>query len=156
MSPHSFPSHPPFTVPSEMTMDSRAVLSSHHIRRLLRAAVLACAAFAGTAALAHDDHGKSQHGGIMAEAATFQGELVAGPKGPMLYLTDHGRPVPTAGASGKLVVLAGGQRSDLALSPAGDNRLAPAQSMPLPNGARAVATVTLKDGRSGALRFDVK
>jgi hypothetical protein len=139
-----------------MTMDSTPVLPPHRARRLLRAAALVCAALAGTAALAHDDHGKPQHGGIVAEAGTFQGELVAGPKGPTLYVTDHGQPVPTAGASGKLVVLAGGQRSDLALSPAGDNRLAPAQPLPLPKGARAVATVTLKDGRSGALRFDVK
>jgi hypothetical protein len=137
-------------------MTSTPVLPSHRARLLLRAAVLACAALAGTAALAHDDHGKPQHGGIVAEAGTFQGELVAGPKGPTLYVTDHGQPVPTAGASGKLVVLAGGQRSDLALSPAGDNRLAPAQPLSLPKGARAVATVTLKDGRSGALRFDVK
>ncbi len=137
-------------------MNFRSVLSSHHTRRLLRAGVFACAALAGTAALAHDEHGKPQYGGIMAEAATFQGELVAGPKGPTLYVTDHGQPVPTVGASGKLVVLVGAQRSDLALLPAGDNRLAPAQSMPLPKGARAVATVTLKDGRSGALRFDVK
>lgn len=141
-------------------MDSRSVLSSRRTRRLLRAAVLACATLAGTAALAHDEHGKPRHGGLMAEAGSFQGELVAGPQGPTLYLTDHGRPVTTAGASGKLVVLAGGQRSDLALSPAGENRLAPAQPqplpLPLPKGARAVATVTLKDGRSGALRFDVK
>jgi len=139
-----------------VVMPSTPGLPPHRALRLLRAAVLACATLAGTAALAHDGHGKPQHGGIVAEAGTFQGELVAGPKGPTLYLTDHGQPVPTAGASGKLVVLAGGQRSDLALSPAGDNRLAPAQPMPLPKGARAVATVTLKDGRSGALRFDVK
>ena len=137
-------------------MDATPVLPTHRARRQLRAAVLACATLAGTAAFAHDDHGKPRHGGIVSEAGTFQGELVAGPKGPTLYLTDHGQPVPTAGASGKLVVLAGGQRSDLALSPAGDNRLAPAQPMPLPKGARAVATVSLKDGRSGALRFDVK
>lgn len=137
-------------------MDATPVLPPHRARRLLRAAVLACATLAGTTALAHDDHSKPQYGGVVAEAGTFQGELVAGPKGPTLYLTDHGKPVPTAGASGKLVVLAGGQRSDLALSPAGDNRLAPAQPMPLPKGARAVATVSLKDGRSGALRFEVK
>jgi len=139
-----------------VAMTSTPVLPPQRALRLLRAAVLACATLAGTAALAHDEHGKPQHGGIVAEAGTFQGELVAGPKGPTLYLTEHGKPVPTAGASGKLVVLAGGQRTDLALSPAGDNRLAAAQPQPLPKGARAVATVSLKDGRSGALRFDVK
>ena len=123
--------------------------------RLLRT-VFACAALAATAALAHDDHGKPQHGGVVAEASTFQVELVAGPKGPVLYVTDHGKPLSTAGASGKLVVLAAGQKSELALAPAGGNRLAPPQPMLLPKGTRAVATVTLADGRSGALRFDLK
>ena len=123
--------------------------------RLLRT-VFACAALAATAALAHDDHGKPQHGGVVAEASTFQVELVAGPRGPVLYVTDHGKPLSTAGASGKLVVLAAGQKSELALAPAGGNRLAPPQPMVLPTGTRAVATVTLADGRSGALRFDVK
>lgn len=123
--------------------------------RLLRITV-ACAALAGTAAFAHEEHGKPQHGGVVAEAGTFQGELVAGPKGPVLHVTDHGKPVSTAGASGKLVVLAGGQKSELELAPAGGNRLAPPQPLALPKGARAVATVTLGDGRSGALRFDVK
>jgi hypothetical protein len=94
--------------------------------RLLRT-VFACAALAATAALAHDDHGKPQHGGVVAEASTFQVELVAGPKGPVLYVTDHGKPLSTAGASGKLVVLAAGQKSELALAPAGGNRLAPPQ-----------------------------
>jgi hypothetical protein len=105
---------------------------------------------------AHAEHGKPQHGGVVAEAGTFQGELVAGPKGATLYITDHGAPVPTAGASAKLVVLSGAQKAERELVPAGDNRLAVAGGEPLAKGAKAVATVKLKDGRSGALRFDVK
>lgn len=121
----------------------------------LMPAVLACAMLSGTAALAHEDHGKPQHGGVVAEAGTFEGELVTAPRGPTLYVTEHGRPLSTAGATGKLVVLTSGQRSDLELVPAGENRLAPAQPVALLKGARVVATVTLKDGRSGALRFDL-
>ena len=114
------------------------------------------AALHGAPALAHSEHGKPMHGGVVAEAGTFQGELVAGPKGATLYLSDHGAPVPTAGASAKLVVLTGGQKAERELVPAGENRLALAGDAPLAKGAKAVATVTLRDGRSGALRFDVK
>jgi hypothetical protein len=122
------------------------------------AAALLAAALAGApaVALAHADHGKPQHGGVVAEAGTFQGELVAGPKGATLYITDHGEPVPTAGAQAKLVVLTGAQKSERELVPAGGNRFSVSGDEPLAKGAKAVATVKLKDGRSGALRFDVK
>ena len=120
---------------------------------LAAAAVLAVVP---AATLAHADHGKPQHGGVVAEAGSFQGELVAGPQGTTLYLTDHGAPVPTAGASAKLVVLAGARKTEHALVPAGDNRLTLAGDATLAKGAKAVASVTLKDGRSGALRFDLQ
>lgn len=127
---------------------------------------LPCAAIAAAFALAlaapaapvwaHAEHGRAQYGGVVAEAGAFQGELVGGPKGPTLYITEHGQPVSTAGATAKLVVLQGAQRSELALSPAGENRFSSATVAPLPAGSKVVATVTLKDGRSGALRFEVR
>lgn len=108
-------------------------------------------------ACAHDDHGKPAWGGVVAEAGTFQGELVGtSSKGATLYITDHGKPVPTAGASAKVVVLAGGAKTELDFVPAGENRLAAPGGQSIAKGAKAVATVKLKDGRSGALRFDVK
>ena len=45
---------------------------------LAAAAVLAVVP---AATRAHADHGKPQHGGVVAEAGSFQGELVAGPRG---------------------------------------------------------------------------
>lgn len=130
------------------------------IRSVRRAVLAAAVSFAAVLhapdAGAHAEHGRPQYGGVVAEAGSFQGELVAGPKGPTLFITDHGQPVPTAGASAKLVVLRAGQKSELELAPAGDNRLAPAAPVALAAGSKAVATVKLKDGRSGALRFDVK
>jgi hypothetical protein len=117
---------------------------------------VALTVFAAAPVTAHEDHNKARYGGVVAEAGSFQGELVTGPKGPVLHLSDHGKPVSTAGASAKLVVLVAGVKSELVLAPAGENRLAPPKPEPLPRGARAVATVTLADGRSGALRFDVK
>lgn len=131
------------------------------LRPLRRAAaittlVTAAASLVAVPAHAHTDHGKPMYGGVVAEAGAFQGELVAGPKGATLYITDHGAPVPTAGATAKLVVLSGAQKSERELVPAGDNRLTVSGGEPLAKGSKAVATVKLKDGRSGALRFDVR
>ena len=120
-------------------------------------AVAAAAALAAPApARAHAEHGQPVHGGIVAEAGTFQGELVARPAGLTLYVTDHGKPIPTQGASARIVVLAGGQKTEAALSPAGDNRLEAAQPVPMAAGAKAVASVKLADGRAGALRFEMR
>ena len=125
--------------------------------RAAAVAAFAAAALAGpSAALAHAEHGKPQHGGVVAEAGVFQGELVAGPKGATLYITEHGAPVPTAGATAKAVVLVGAQKTEVDFEPAGDNRMVAAGGRSIDKGAKAVATVKLKDGRSGALRFDVK
>ena len=119
--------------------------------------VLAATLSAAGPLRAHEDHGKPAYGGVVAEAGAFQGELVAAsPKGATLYITEHGKPVPTAGASAKVVVLAAGAKTELDFAPGGDNRLVAPGGQSIAKGARAVATVKLKDGRSGALRFDVK
>lgn len=107
-------------------------------------------------AFAHADHGKPMHGGLVAEAAQFQGELVVTPKTLTVYVYDHGTPVPTAGASARLVVLAGTQKQEIALAPAGENRFASSTALDFRPGTKAVATVKLSDGRSGALRFEAK
>jgi hypothetical protein len=132
------------------------MIPTEPLRRTVTLAALAALLALPAQVRAHADHGKPMHGGVVAEAGAFQGELVVGPKGTTLYITDHGAPVPTAGASAKLVVLSGTQKSERDLSPAGDNRLADSGGEPIARGARAVATVRLKDGRSGALRFDVR
>lgn len=133
------------------------MIPTRPIRRAAAHAALAAAAcLAAAPAGAHGDHGKPMYGGVVAEAGTFQGELVSGPKGATLFITDHGAPVPTAGATGRLVVLSGTQKSERELVPAGDNRFSLAGGEPLARGSKAVATVRLKDGRSGALRFDVR
>ncbi len=119
----------------------------------------ACAALllgVAGAVLAHAEHGRPEHGGVVAEAGVFQGELVSGAAGLVLHLSDHGAPVSTAGASAKLTVLAAGRRSEIALTPAGANRFAAPAGTTLPAGAKVVAAVALPDGRRGALRFELK
>lgn len=126
------------------------------LRAILAAATSAGALLFASPAIAHAEHGQSAHGGIVAEAGVFQGELVAEPTGLTIFLTDHGQPISTQGASAKLVVLAGGRTIELPLVPAGDNRFVAKGGRPLAAGAKAVASVKLADGRAGALRFESK
>ncbi|HQP66617.1 MAG TPA: hypothetical protein PK072_08200, partial [Quisquiliibacterium sp.] len=64
-------------------------------------------------------------------------------------------PVATAGARAKLTLLSGAQKTEVTLAPAGSNRLS-AASGPLAAGTKVIANVTLADGRSAALRFEIK
>lgn len=65
------------------------------------------------------------HGGRMVEAAGYRLELVTGAGQVALYVTDHGdKPVAVDKAHGKVTVLAGPGKVEIALAPAGGNRLA--------------------------------
>ena len=77
----------------------------------------------GGAALAHTEHGQPQHGGVVAEAGEAQFEIVARENKLTVFVTNHGAPVATAGASGKLTILAGNSKRELELKPDGENRM---------------------------------
>ncbi len=75
------------------------------------------------AVLAHAEHGKPQFGGVVAEAGEAQFEIVGKDGRLTVHVTSHGMPLDTAGASGKLTVLAGTDKSEIDLKPAGSNLL---------------------------------
>ena len=124
--------------------------------------LLALAAFslAGGAFAASDhDHGsqhKPLHGGVVVKASDLDFELVAKADSVTLYVSDHGKPAPTKGASGKLTVLAGAEKTEAALVPAGDNRLEAKGSFKVVSGTKFVATVNLQGGKPVNVRFAMK
>ncbi len=96
---------------------------------LATAAVLACSgAFAATPA--HEAMAGAAHGGQLRMAGALHLELVVSKDSPkvrenpvVVYVTDHaGKPVATAGGSGKAQLKAGGVVADLVLRPDGNNR----------------------------------
>lgn len=94
----------------------------------------------------------AQQGGRLAESHGHRLELVAAGDALQLLISDgENRPVPSEGWSGKAVVLASGGKVDVALAPAGDNRV----SGRLPAGAElAAAVVTLRrEGQAVSARF---
>lgn len=126
------------------------------LRHAALAAATCLALGAPAAGWAHAEHGQPAYGGIVAEAGTFQGELVAKDRTLTLYISIHGEPVAMTGGSAKAVVLNGSAKSELTFTAAGANKLTATAAGPLVAGTKAVVTVKLPDGRSGALRFEVK
>ena len=123
------------------------------IKKLLVAVVLGASAMVATSALAHGE--KPKHGGVIQVSSDIAFELVAKGDIATIYVEDHGKPLATAGMSGKLTVLNGTEKSEAQLKPAGDNRLE-AQGVKLVKGAKAVASVTTPKNKTISVRFAVK
>jgi len=115
--------------------------------------VAALAALSLHAAQAHGD-AKPQHGGVVQTASDLVFELVALPDGAAIYIEDHGKPMSVAGASGKLTVLNGADKSEAELKPAGDKL--EAKGIKLARGSKVVASVTTADKKTVSVRFSVK
>ncbi len=97
-----------------------------------------------------------KHGGIVKTADDLQFELVVQKHNATLYVEDHGEPVSTADAKGKLTILNGTEKTEVALQPAETNRLEVKNVSQLKRGAKIIASVTLSDGKTLYVRFSLK
>lgn len=126
------------------------------------AALLATLAWclAGTANAADDHrHGhehKPLHGGIVVEANDVDFELVARADAIALFVRDHGKPVSTQGATARLTLLNGTEKSEAVLVPAGDNKLEAKGVFRVGGGTKAVAAVTLAGRKPVNVRFAIQ
>ena len=110
-------------------------------------------------ALAADGHShdpKPMHGGIVTEASDIEFELLARADTVTVFVRDHGKAASTQGASGKLTVLSGTEKTEAALTPAGDNRLQARGPFKVGPGTKFVATVSLQGRKPVNLRFALK
>ena len=103
------------------------------------------------AAGAHDH--KPLHGGIVVEASHMDWELVAKPARIVIHVRDHGKKASTVGATAKLILLVGKEKSEAVLKPAGDDRLEAEGPFKLAPGAKLVATVKLAGKAPANVRF---
>ena len=122
------------------------------MKHLLLTLATAANFIAPSPALAHEDHGKPQFGGVVAEAGHYQAELVARSDSLTIHVTEHGTPVPTAGGSAKVTLLAGGKKTEVALTPAGNNRFEAKGTFDL-KGTKAVAALKVPGNPPKTLRF---
>ena len=123
-------------------------------KKTFLAAIAAVSTALAAPAWAHGP-GEPKHGGIVQSASDLGFELAPTADGVALYIDDHGKPLSTQGASGKLTVLSGADKSEVGLTPAGNNRL-DAKGVKLAAGAKAVAVVTLPSKKVVTVRFTAK
>lgn len=105
-------------------------------------------------ALAHGD--KPKHGGVVSTANDMSFELVNKDGKATVYVNDHGKPVDTTGATGKLTVLNGTEKTEVPLEAAGSNTLASKEDAKLAKGSKAIAALTFADKKTVNVRFSVK
>ncbi len=99
---------------------------------------------------------KPRHGGVLVEVKEIQYELVTKPDVIALYVDDHGKPVDTNGATARVTLLTGKEKSEVTLVPAGGNRLEAKGRFTVAAGTKAVAIVTLAGKQPATVRFAVK
>ena len=105
----------------------------------------------------HDrDEHKPQYGGVVTEVKGTQYELVAKPDSIVIYVDDHGKKVDTKGATAKVTLLNGNEKTEAALSPAGANKLEARGTFKAAPGTKAAAVVALAGKPAQSVRFTVK
>lgn len=113
-----------------------------------------------SAAFAADghDHGhehKPLRGGIVTEVKDMDYELVAKPEVLQLHVRDHGKAVDVSKARAKVTLLAGTEKQEAELNPAGD-KLEAKGSFKVAAGTKAVVLVNLPGKPATTARFVLK
>lgn len=128
-------------------------MNTQAFKQLFARALLGSALALGLAggAQAHGD-GTAKHGGIVKAANDLSFELASAAEGATVYVEDHGEPLATAGFSGKLTVLRGGQKIEMPLLPGKGNDLV-AAGVQLAAGDRAVVVLTTPQKQTISVRF---
>jgi hypothetical protein len=127
-------------------------------RAALAALALALATATALPAHAHgDDHSHAPlHGGVVTEVGDMDYELVAQPERITLHLRDHGKPAKTEGASARLTILSGSDKTEATLTPAAAGTLEAKGQFKVAPGTKVVALVTLPGKKAANVRFAVK
>jgi ribosomal protein S11 len=124
------------------------------MKKLLAAAFLGLAMGASLSAHAHET--PARHGGIVKSAGERSFELVNKDGNTTIYVYDHGKEVPMAGASGTLTVLKGAAKTEYPLAAGVGNAVEATGQVRLERGNKAVAAIIFPDKGRVSVRFAVK
>lgn len=101
------------------------------------------------------DHGP-KHGGVVREVKSVTYELVAKSDALTVHVSDHGKPIATAGAKGEVTLYAGNDKTVVPLEPAGDNLMVAKGSFKVGVGVRAALRLTLAGKAEAKANFNLK
>ncbi len=122
---------------------------------IFRTGIAALTLIAAPAMLHAHGSMKPQHGGLVQMTGETMIELVAGPKGVDVYLSEEDEPLAAAGFTAKLTQTAAGAKTEAALKPAGGNKLT-AAGFKAAKGAKLVVALTDKGGAKSFATFQAK
>lgn len=122
-----------------------------NIRNVLASSLLV---FSALSAVAGGDH-KPKFGGVVVETKAGDMEIVAKPDNIQIYITDHGKAVKLDGATAKVTLLNGVEKSEADLAVAGD-KLEAKGAFKVAKGTKGIAVVTLTGKPPITARFDIK
>ena len=86
---------------------------------------------------------KPKYGGQVQEVSEIQYEIVVKPDNIAIYVEDHGKKVDTKGATAKVSLLNGVDKTEATLAPAGNNKLEAKGGFNVKSGTKVTAVVTL-------------
>lgn len=122
-------------------------------RTTLTAIIIGVSALASGPIQGHEE--AAQRGGIVRTVSDRQYELIVKGSDATIFVDDHGKPLSTAGMTGKLTALMGKETTEAELRTAGDNRLE-AKGLKLGSGARIVAVIRRDATKTVTVRYTLK
>jgi hypothetical protein len=124
-----------------------------NLRTVLLASLVAIASMCATAA-GKDDHAP-KFGGVVIHSKVGDLEIVAKPESLHIHISDHGKVMKMDGATAKITLLNGTEKSEANLVPVGD-KLEAKGSFKVAKGTKGIAVVTLNGKPPITARFDIK
>lgn len=122
---------------------------------LFRSGIAALALIAAPAIVHAHGSMKPQHGGQVQMSGETLIELVSGPKGVDVYLSEEDEPLTAAGFTAKLTQTAAGNKTEAVLKAAGGNKLS-APGFKTAKGAKLVVALVDKSGAKIFATFQTK
>ena len=122
-----------------------------NLRNALLSSVLVVLSFSAVAGGEH----KPKFGGVVVETKVGDLEIVAKPESLQIYISDHGKAVKLDGATAKVTLLNGAEKSEADLVAAGD-KLEAKGTFKVAKGTKGIALVTLTGKSAVTARFEIK
>ena len=119
------------------------------MKRISTLLALALSLSVATVAYAHPDHDDEP-------PVVYKVDTVKRNNGALFQVTLNGEKVATAKATGKLLLVKGKDRSELALRPSGENGMETEKGVKMAPGSSARALITLPDNTMATTEFIVK
>lgn len=98
---------------------------------------------------------KGRHGGLRVDAGKYHTELlVDGTTSVVVFLSDaDDKPIPAAGFKATAILIIDGKSQRIAMTPAGESKLAGTAPSPVRPGVKGVVQLTAPDGKTAQGKF---